>query len=68
MNVCGGIRTNGEMQALNEDDEAIEGLYTTGIMTGDFYANVYNFVLPGLNLGGVCGCLSYLLGRRLAAM
>lgn len=37
-------------------------------MTGDFYANTYNFVMPGQNLGAVCGTLSYLLGRDLAAL
>ena len=68
LTICGGIRTNSEMQALDETDTPIQGLYTTGIMSGDMYGNVYNFVLPGLNLGGVCGTLSCLLGRRLAAM
>lgn len=68
LTICGGIRTNSQMQALNEDDQPIEGLYTTGIMTGDFYGTTYNFVLPGLNLGGVCGALSYVLGERLAAL
>lgn len=68
LTVCGGIRTNSDMQALDADDEPIEGLYTTGIMTGDFYANTYNFVMPGQNLGGLCGTLSYLLGRRVAKL
>ena len=36
-------------------------------MTGDFYSNSYNFVMPGQNLGAVCGTLSYLPGRDLAA-
>lgn len=66
LTVCGGIRTNSQMQALDESDAPIDGLYTTGIMTGDFYGGIYNFVLPGFNLGGVCGTLSYLLGQRLA--
>ncbi|MFQ9742162.1 MAG: hypothetical protein ACLRX5_06625 [Slackia sp.] len=35
-------------------------------MTGGFYSNSYNFVMPGQNLGAVCGTLSYLLGRGLA--
>lgn len=66
LTVCGGIRTNSQMQALDADDQPIEGLYTTGIMAGDVYGSTYNFVLPGFNLGGVCGTLSYLLGQRLA--
>lgn len=68
LTVCGGIRTNSDMQALDSDDNPIEGLYTTGIMTGDFYANTYNFVMPGQNLGGLCCTLSYLLGHRLAKL
>ena len=68
LTVCGGLRTNEKMQVCEEDDTPIEGLYNTGIMTGDFYANSYNFVMPGQNLGAVCGTLSYLLGRDLAKL
>lgn len=68
LTVCGGLRTNDKMQVCDENDTPIEGLYNTGIMTGDFYANTYNFVMPGQNLGAVCGTLSYLLGRDLAAL
>jgi hypothetical protein len=68
LTVCGGLRTNDKMQVCAEDDSPIEGLYNTGIMTGDFYATTYNFVFPGQNLGGVCCTLSYLLGRDLAKL
>ena len=68
LTVCGGLRTNDNMQVCDENDTPIEGLYNTGIMTGDFYANTYNFVMPGQNLGAVCGTLSYLLGRDLAEL
>lgn len=68
LTVCGGLRTNEKMQVCDESDTPIEGLYNTGIMTGDFYANTYNFVMPGQNLGAVCGTLSYLLGRDLAEL
>ena len=68
LTVCGGLRTNDKMQVCDEDDNPIEGLYNTGIMTGDFYSNTYNFVMPGQNLGAVCGTLSYLLGRDLAKL
>lgn len=68
LTVCGGLRTNDKMQVCEKDDTPIEGLYNTGIMTGDFYANTYNFVMPGQNLGAVCGTLSYLLGRDLAEL
>lgn len=68
LTVCGGLRTNEKMQVCDEDDTPIAGLYNTGIMTGDFYANSYNFVMPGQNLGAVCGTLSYLLGQDLAKL
>lgn len=64
--VTGGLRTNEYMQVCEEDDSPIDGLFNTGIMVGDYYAGTYNFVMPGQNLGGVCNCLSYVLGKRLA--
>ena len=66
--ILGGLVINTDCQVLNDNDEPIEGLYNTGIMTGDFYANTYNFVMPGQNLGAVCGTLSYLLGKDLAQL
>jgi len=68
LTVCGGLRTNADMQVCEEDDTPIEGLYCTGIMTGDFYASTYGYPIFGQNLGGVCGTLSYLLGRDLAKL
>jgi succinate dehydrogenase/fumarate reductase flavoprotein subunit len=68
LTVCGGLRTDEKMRVCDENDQPIEGLYNTGIMTGDFYANSYNFVMPGQNLGAVCGTLSYLLGKDLAQL
>lgn len=35
------------------------------LTTGDFCANTYDFVMPGQNLGAVCGTLPCLLGRDL---
>lgn len=64
--VTGGLRTNEYMQVCEEDDTPIDGLFNTGIMVGDYYAGTYNFVMPGQNLGGVCNCLSHVLGKRLA--
>lgn len=68
LTVCGGLRTDAHLQVCDAEDTPIEGLYNTGIMLGDFYANSYNFVMPGQNLGGVCCTLSYLLGRELAQL
>jgi uncharacterized protein with FMN-binding domain len=64
--VTGGLRTNEYLQVCEDDDSPIEGLFNTGIMVGDYYAGTYNFVMPGQNLGGVCNCLSFVLGKRLA--
>jgi succinate dehydrogenase/fumarate reductase flavoprotein subunit len=66
LSVTGGLRTNEYFQVCEEDDTPIDGLFNTGILVGDYYAGVYNFVLPGQNLGSVCNCLSYVLGKRLA--
>jgi succinate dehydrogenase/fumarate reductase flavoprotein subunit len=64
--VTGGLRTNVDMQVLDEEDTPIEGLYNVGVMTGDMYGNCYNFSIPGHNLGATCNTFPYLLGRELA--
>lgn len=64
--VFGGLRTNDKMQVCDNNDQPIEGLYNVGTMIGDFYANSYNFVLPGQNLGAGCLTLPYILGKELA--
>ena len=68
LTMCGGLRTNENMQVCDANDVPIEGLYNTGIMTGDFYANSYNFAIYGQNLGGICCTLSYMLGKDLAKL
>jgi hypothetical protein len=35
-------------------------------MIGDYYANFYNFNVPGNNYGGNCLTTGYILGRALA--
>lgn len=68
LTVCGGLRTNDDLQVCDTDDNPIEGLYCTGTMVGDFYSNQYTFTVFGQNLGGICCTLSYLLGRDLAKL
>lgn len=68
LTTCGGLRCNEKMQVCDDGDAPIDGLYCTGIMTGDFYSNTYSFSIFGQNLGGVCCTLSYLLGRDLALL
>jgi succinate dehydrogenase/fumarate reductase flavoprotein subunit len=63
----GGIRANTKLQALDANDEAIEGLYLAGSMIGGFYSSVYTFAMEGINYGATCVTLPYVLGRELAA-
>lgn len=67
LTVMGGLRTNENLQICEEDDAPIEGLYCVGTMIGDFFAGIYNFGLPGQNLGACCCTLPYWLGRQLGA-
>jgi hypothetical protein len=64
--VTGGLRTNADMQVLDENDAPIEGLYNVGIMVGDMYGGCYNFSICGHNLGACCNTFPYLLGKALA--
>lgn len=64
--VCGGLRTNENMQVCEEDDTPIEGLYNLGIMVGDSYSTLYNFGIEGHNLGMNCVTYGYLVGKELA--
>jgi succinate dehydrogenase/fumarate reductase flavoprotein subunit len=68
LTVCGGLRTNDDMQVCEADDTPIPGLYNIGIMTGDMYGGEYNFMLPGQNLGSTCLVFPYLLGKDLAKL
>ncbi len=62
----GGIRSNANNQALNANDEPIEGLYVVGSIMGNFYSSVYTFAMEGINYGAVCVTLPYVLGKELA--
>ena len=67
LTVLGGPRTNSDLQVCDADDNPIEGLYCVGTMIGDMYAT-YSFYLPGVNIGGACGALPYVLGKELATL
>ena len=62
--VLGGPRTNWRMQICGADDRPIPGLWCLGSMVGDFYANCYNFRIPGENYGA-CLTFGYLTGGLL---
>lgn len=66
LTVCGGLRTNANMQVCDENDNPIPGLYCVGIMVGDTYANIYNFLVAGHNYGMNCLTFGYLTGKAIA--
>ena len=41
------------------------GLYGVGTVVGDMYGDVYDYHVPGINLGGPCTTFGYLLGKNL---
>jgi succinate dehydrogenase/fumarate reductase flavoprotein subunit len=62
----GGIRANARLQALDQDDQPVEGLYVVGSILGNFYSSVYTFAMEGVNYGATCVTLPYVLGKELA--
>ncbi|MCC6615102.1 MAG: FAD-dependent oxidoreductase [Anaerolineae bacterium] len=66
LTVMGGLRTNLDMQVCDETDTPIPGLYNVGVMVGDYYANIYNFLVEGNNLGACCLTFGYTTGRDVA--
>ncbi|MBR2835561.1 MAG: FAD-binding protein [Coriobacteriales bacterium] len=66
LTVCGGLRTDDKMRVCDADDNPIPGLYNVGTMIGDYFANIYNFMIEGNNLGANCLTFGYLTGRGLA--
>jgi hypothetical protein len=61
MTVLGGLRTDDHMRVCDANNDFIPGLFNVGQMTGDVFANTYNFAIPGHCYGG--NCLTF--GRRL---
>jgi fumarate reductase flavoprotein subunit len=48
----GGIITNGNYQALDENHEVIDGLYAVGNNQGNFFGGLeHQMVIPGMSLG-----------------
>ena len=66
MTVMGGLNTNCNMQVCDENDAPLPGLFNVGHMTGNMYANNYNFAVPGNCYGINCITYGYLLGHDLA--
>lgn len=59
----GGLRTNVNMQVLDNNGNVIPGLYTVGTPVGDMYEGIYTFQLPGQNLGSTCVTFGYVAGQ-----
>lgn len=56
LTMCGGLRTDSSLQVLKENDEPIEGLYVVGAAQGEFFANDYPTICPGIGHGR---CLTF---------
>ena len=64
--VCGGLRTNINMQVLDKRDNIIPGLYAAGTIVGDMFANIYSYLPSGINIGSTCLTFPYLVGKKIA--
>lgn len=64
--VVGGLHISDDFEVLNENDEAVPGLYAVGNVSGDLYATDYPINIPG-NSHGRCLCWGKLAGEALAA-
>ena len=51
LTTMGGLRINEHMEAVDEDDTPIQGLFAAGNDTGGFESNTYNVLLPGSTFG-----------------
>jgi len=66
LTVLGGLRTNLNMQVCDANDQPILGLYNIGTMVGDYFNNMYNFIVEGNNLGANCVTFGYMTGKYIA--
>lgn len=51
LTMCGGLKTNPKCQVLDENDKPIGNLYVAGSSAGDFFANDYPTICPGIGHG-----------------
>ena len=65
MSLCGGLRTSKHMEACDEDDSPIPGLYCVGTMVGDVFANIYNFSVCGMSIGMTAIAFPYTMVHEL---
>ncbi|ADD68346.1 fumarate reductase/succinate dehydrogenase flavoprotein domain protein [Denitrovibrio acetiphilus DSM 12809] len=62
LTMCGGLRTDTSLQVLDSDGDPIKGLYVVGAAQGEFFANDYPTICPGIGHGR---CLTF---GRMAGM
>lgn len=65
LTMCGGLRTDTSLRVLQEDDKPIDGLYVVGSAQGNFFANDYPTICPGIGHGR-CITFGRLAGIRAA--
>lgn len=51
LTASGGLHTNKNLEVLDEDDRPIKNLYVAGSAAGDFFANDYPTICPGIGHG-----------------
>ena len=64
--VVGGLKVNTDLAVIDENGEAIPGLYAIGNTSGDLYAVDYPINMPG-NSNGRCLTWGWLVGKTVAA-
>lgn len=64
--IVGGLHINTDLQVIDENDEAIPGLYAIGNVAGDSYAVDYPINMPG-NSNGRCLTWGWLVGKTVTA-
>jgi succinate dehydrogenase/fumarate reductase flavoprotein subunit len=62
----GGLKINHKAEVLDENDEAIPGLYAAGVDACTIYGDCYPFILPG-NTMGFCLNIGRIAGENAAA-
>lgn len=56
LTMCGGLSTDSSLLVKDKNDQSIPGLYVVGAAQGDFFANDYPTICPGIGHGR---CLTY---------
>jgi fumarate reductase flavoprotein subunit len=65
LTITGGLNVDPNEQVVDVNENPMPGLYACGNVAGNFFANDYPLIAPGISHGR-CVTLGYLLGKRLA--